>query len=121
MARIATFFRVQIEHQAATLEISATDIDRGYVEVPFASSFSIDTNTPTGIVVDFRARGEVFRSVLVWGLQQTYELGAEGGTAVHNAAHGRTSSHKLGFRFILRPDLQPGNYPWPLQFSVRAA
>jgi hypothetical protein len=72
-------------------------------------------------VVDFRARTEIFRSVLVVGLQQPLEIGAQGGSALHAAPHGRTSFHQLGFRFMLRPDLEPGEYAWPLQISVRAA
>ena len=31
------------------------------------------------------------------------------------------SADKLVYRFTLRPDLQPGDYPWPLAISVRAA
>jgi hypothetical protein len=121
MARVATFFRMQVEHQAAALTITANDIERGYVEVPAASSFSVITNTPDGFVVDFRPRSDVFRSVLVTGLQNPFEIDAHGGTVMHSVPHGRTTYHQLGYRFMLRPDLQPGNYPWPLEISVRLA
>lgn len=121
MARIATFFRMQFEHQTASLTVTAQDVERGYVEVPAASSFSIVTNTQDGIVVDFRPRNDVFRSVVVTGLQNSFEIGAQGGSALHNLPHGRTTFHQLGFRFTLRPDVLPGAYPWPLEISVRAA
>lgn len=121
MARIATFFRMQVDYQVAALTITARDIEHGYVEVPAASNFSVVTNTQGGFVIDFRPRSDVFRSVLVTGLQNPVELGAQGGTAMNNAPHGRTTFHQLGYRFLLRPDLQPGSYPWPLEISVRSA
>jgi len=121
MARVATFFRMQVGHQAAALTITAHDIERGYVEVPAASNFSVITNVQDGFVIDFRPRSDVFRSVLVTGLQNPIEIGAQGGTAMHNVPHGRTIFHQLGYRFMLRPDLQPGSYPWPLEISVRSA
>jgi hypothetical protein len=121
MARVATFFRMQVEHQAAALTVTELDVERGYVEVPAASSFSVITNTQDGFVINFRPRSDVFRTVLVTGLQNPVEIGAQGGTAVNNVPHGRTTFHQLGYRFMLRPDLQPGSYPWPLDISVRSA
>jgi hypothetical protein len=121
MARVATFFRMQVDHQAAALTITERDIERGYVEVPAASNFSVITNAQDGFVIDFRPRSDVFRSVLVTGLQNPVEIGAQGGSAMNNVPHGRTTFHQLGYRFMLRPDLQPGSYPWPLEISVRSA
>lgn len=121
IARIASYFRMQVEHQSAWLIVTAGDLERGYVDVPAASSFSVVTNTPLGFLVDFRPRGDVFLSVLVTGLQNMFEIGAHGGTALDDAARGRTSRYQLGYRFTLRPDLQPGSYPWPLEISVRSA
>jgi hypothetical protein len=121
MARVATFFRMQISHQAAALTLTEVDIERGYVEVPAASDFSVITNALVGFAIDFRPRSDVFRSVLVTGLQNPIEIGAHGGTAMNNVPHGRTTFHRLGYRFVLRPDLQPGSYPWPLEISVRPA
>jgi hypothetical protein len=121
MARIATFFRMQVDHQVAALTITARDIELGYVEVPAASNFSVITNTQEGYLIDFRPRSDVFRSALVTGLQNPIEIGAQGGTAMNNVPHGRTTFYQLGYRFMLRPDLQPGNYPWPLEISVRSA
>ncbi len=121
MARVATFFRMQVEHQAAALTITARDIELGYIDVAAASSFSVITNTQDGFVIDFRPRSDVFRSVLVTGLQNPIEIGAHGGIAIHDIPHGRTTSHQLDYRFMLRSDLQPGDYPWPLEISVRPA
>ena len=121
MARIATFFRMQIEHQAPALTVTARDVERGYVEAPAASNFSVVTNTQEGFIIEFRPRSDMFRSVVVTGLQSPVEIGAQGGAATNNTPHGRTTFHQLGYRFMLRPDLQPGDYAWPLELSVRSA
>jgi hypothetical protein len=120
-ARVMTFFRMQVNAQAAALTITAGDIERGYVDIPAASNFSITTNALDGYVVDFHPRSDTFRSVLVTGLQSPVEIGAQGGIAMQNVPHGRTILLQLGYRFMLRPDLLPGSYPWPLEISVRAA
>ena len=119
-ARIATFFRMQVEHQIPVLTITARDVERGYVEVPAASNFSVVTNTQDGFIVEFRPHSDMFRSVRISGLQSQIEIGADGGTALNNAPHGRTTFHQLDYRFMLNPGVQPGNYPWPLEISVRA-
>lgn len=120
MARVATFFRMQVEHQAAALTITANDIQRGYVDIPAASNFSVFTNSQGGFIIDFHPRGDVFLSVLVSGLQSLVEIGVQGGSVLNNTPYGRTTVHRLGYRFMLRPDLQPGDYAWPLAISVRA-
>jgi hypothetical protein len=112
---------MRVDYQVATLTITAHDIALGYVEVADASRFSVTTNTEGGFVIDFRPRNDVFRSVRVTGLQSPVELGAQGGIALNNRPHGRTTAHQLGYLFTLQPNLQPGNYPWPLEISVRAA
>jgi hypothetical protein len=121
LARVATFFRMQVEHQAAALTITASDIQRGYVDIPAASNFSIFTNSQSGFIIDFLPRSEIFLSALVTGLQGFVEIGAHGGFALNTAPYGRTTVHRLGYRFMLRPGLQPGDYAWPLVLSVRAA
>ena len=37
VARVATFFRMNVEHQTAAIAVTQRDIERGYVEVPAAS------------------------------------------------------------------------------------
>jgi hypothetical protein len=121
MARVATFFRMQVEHQVSTVTVTARDVERGYVEVQAGSNFSVVTNTQDGLIIEFRPRGDMFRSVVVMGLRAPVEISANGGIATNDTPHGKTTFHQLGYRFMLRPDLQPGDYAWPLEISVRAA
>jgi hypothetical protein len=119
-ARVAGFFRLQVQHQAAGLTLARRDIERGYIDVPAGSRFSVATNTRDGYVVDFFAIGDLFRAVLVHGLSSPVELNADGGsvTVVHAGNHSSGAAHELAYRFMLRPELQPGTYPWPLALSV---
>jgi hypothetical protein len=121
VARVSTFFRMQVEHQADTLTVTAHDVARGYLEVPAASAFTVTTNAAEGYAIDFHPRSDVFSSVFVTGLPDPVEIGAHGGTATLDHPHGRATSHQLSYRFILRRDLAPGRYPWPLQMAVHLA
>jgi hypothetical protein len=120
-ARVMTFFRMQIAYQAPALTVTADDVARGYVEVPAATSFSVATNTQDSFVIDFRPRSDIFRSAFITGLPDPVEIGSQGGTALYNRAHGRTTSGQLSYRFVLRTGLLPGSYGWPLEISVRSA
>lgn len=121
IAYVAMFFRFQLHHQVESLTVTAQDVKRGYVDLPTGSFFSVKTNAPDGYVIEFVPQGELFRSVQVSGLQGPLVLGAQGGSASENAVPGRVASHQLGYRFLLRPEVMPGNYPWPLAITVRAA
>jgi hypothetical protein len=120
-ARVLSFFRMQVDYQATALTVTPNDIARGYVEAPAATNFSVITNSQDGFVIDFQPRNELFDSAVITGLAQPVEIGAQGGTALYNVAHGRTTTHQLNYRFRLRPDVQPGSYGWPLQISVRSS
>lgn len=112
--------KLRTHYQAAQLKISAADVARGYVEAPTASRFSVATNSRSGYLMDFHPVSDLFESVHVGGLAQAGHIGAEGGTIVQRGPLSPNGTHELSYRFNLRPDVVPGNYPWPLQLSVRA-
>ena len=118
MARVAAFFRLQVQHQATGLSITQQDIERGYVEAPAASRFSVSTNSPGNYVIDFRPNSDVFRAVQINGLNRVVELSADGGTVVANASQVGTMTHELTYRFVLHPQVSAGDYPWPLTLAV---
>jgi|HubBroStandDraft_1064217.scaffolds.fasta_scaffold653672_1 hypothetical protein len=120
-AKVLSFFRMQVDYQATALTVTPNDIARGYVEAPAATNFSVETNTQEGYIIDFRPRGNLFNSVVITGLPQPVAIGPQGGSAQYDLAHGRTTTHQLSYRFLLRPDVQPGSYGWPLEISVRSA
>jgi hypothetical protein len=112
--------KLNTHYQATQLKISAADVARGYVEAPAASRFSVVTNSRAGYAVDFHPVSDLFNSVHVGGLAQAGDIPADGGTIVQRGPLAPDGNYELSYRFNLRPDVVPGNYPWPLQMSVRA-
>jgi hypothetical protein len=111
--------KMQTEHQTAQLNISEADIARGYVEVSDALRFSVNTNSLSGYLLVFHPIGNLFESVQVDGLGNAVQLGPDGGDIVQRGAVLTQLNHALSFRFNLSQNVTPGNYPWPLQLSVR--
>jgi hypothetical protein len=70
--------------------------------------------------VDFSTHGDLFQRVEVIGLQESFEMDSQGGSAHQDGPHGRTTSHQLTYRFLLRADLTPAEYAWPLVISVHS-
>ena len=120
VARVAAFFRLQVQYQAAVFSVARDDIERGYIDVAAASRFSIASNSRAGYVVDFFPIGDLFSAVIISGLSAAVELSSDGGTVnvMQLATSPLTEARVLAYRFLLRPELQPGIYPWPLKLSV---
>jgi len=112
--------KMQTVFQEKQLKISNEDVARGFVEVASASRFSVSTNSQSGYLMEFYPVGEVFDSVKIVGLGSQVHIGADGGVIVQRGQLLTNFTHELSFRFELRPEVLPGNYPWPLQLSVRA-
>ena len=112
--------KIQTMFQETQLKISKDDIVRGFVEVASASRFSVSTNSQSGYLLEFYPVGEIFDSVQIGGLGSPVHIGVDGGAIVQRGQLLANFTHDLSFRFSLRQDLVPGNYPWPLQLSVRA-
>ena len=112
--------KMQTLFQATELKISKADVARGYIEVPAASHFSVVSNSRSGYLMQFYPVGELFDSVQIRGLGNAVQMGTDGGAVVQRGATPAKSTIELSFRFVLSPDVIPGNYPWPLQMSVRS-
>ena len=101
------------------LSVSEADIARGFVDLAAASRFTVSTNSRAGYLIAFLPVGNLFDSVLIGGLGNAVELGADGGYVVRRFPLPPDLAHELSFRFTLRPNARPGRYPWPLQLAVR--
>lgn len=108
------------EFQAHQLRITQADVDRGYVDATSASRFSVSTNSRSGYQLVFYSVVDLFDTVRVSGLRASADLGSEGGVIVQRGLPPPGAKQDLTFRFFLRPHTQPGDYPWPLDLSVRA-
>ena len=103
-------------YQAQELVITPRDVERGYVDVAAASRFHIRNKGPS--VLEFRATGDVFRSVRVTGAAGTAEFGSGGGTLLQKASNEGSGSLALNYRFELAPGIGAGPHKWPLALTV---
>jgi hypothetical protein len=111
--------RMQINHQAGQIHITAKDIAQGYVDVKAASLFTVATSRGTTYFIDVHPRSDIFSSVKIEGLGSQVILGSEGGSITQSGLGLRSPENVLNYRFMLKGDLQPGMYDWPLQLAVR--
>lgn len=103
-------------HQARDIVISASDVERGFVEIAAASRLEVRNPRPS--VFEFRGVGRLFRAVRISSSAGTAEFGAEGGTLLAKPDDTGLSSVALDYRFELSPGTQPGRHKWPLALTV---
>lgn len=119
-ATVLKHARLSITEQPATLEVTAADIARGYVDVADAGQISIRSNSPR-YLLEFAVQDGFFRRIDVAGLGENVELGGTGGLAARPAAGPAVATTmKLRYRFMLAASAQPGTYAWPMRLSVTA-
>ena len=101
------------------LEVSARDVERGFVEVTRESPIVVTNNSPGGFELDVWPVGSIFSAVTVYGIGADVSIGADGGSIFLRGRHGAAIPMRLNFRFRLPPGTLPGRYPWPLQFGIQ--
>jgi hypothetical protein len=111
--------RLELQSMPTELQISADDLNRGFVDAPEATSFVVRSNSPTGFALDLATLLPLVSSVVVHGLESDQSVGGDGGTLVQRWQSPRAVRLSLKFRLILAPGLTAGRYPWPLRVSVR--
>lgn len=118
-ATVVVHARLKVLAQASGLKITAASIERGYIDVPAASDLEVRSNSREGFALVFDTMPNVFEAVQITGLGSPVELGMEGGTVVQRTYSLQPVSIRLGYRFILSKEVEPGIYPWPIALSVR--
>lgn len=103
----------------ASLDVSALDVARGFVEVRGSSRILVTNNSPAGFELEVLTGESVFSSVAVHGLGAQATVDANGGEVFLPSRRGAAIPLVLSYRFQLAPGTMPGRYPWPLQFDVR--
>lgn len=119
-ATVLKHARLSMTGHPATLEVTAADVARGYVDVADAGQISIRSNSPR-YMLEFAVRDGFFRSIDVAGLGEAVMLGATGGVASRPAAGPAVSTTmRLRYRFMLAAAAHPGTYAWPMSVSITA-
>lgn len=109
--------RLEVLSQAQTLEISALDLQRGYIDVPQPTQLKVYSNAAAGFALEVSPMLPQIRTIVVRGLNDEALLGADGGQIVQHSQGNALLT--LRFRLGLSPDAQPGTYPWPVHLAVQ--
>lgn len=118
-ARVLHFFRLNVLSQPRAIEVSARDVERGYVDLPAPVELALESNSPNGYTLVFEREGEDFAGAQVRGLGQQVQVAAQGMIGWKPTA--RRETMQFHVRLQLAPGLAPGSYRWPLQVSISPA
>lgn len=111
--------KIELQSAPSSLDISAADVRRGYVDVMQPTQFVVRSNSPNGYALEVLTVAPVLSSMIVEGLSSDLALGKDGGTIVQRWQKPQAVNLSLKFRFELLPELGVGTYPWPVRLAVR--
>jgi hypothetical protein len=98
-AVVAKSSRISFVGQPASIEVTESDVARGYVELPAGARLELWSNSREGIVLSFSS-SEPF----AWSTSLVMP--------------GGTQRVDLRYRLPLAPATQPGSYPWPVRITA---
>jgi hypothetical protein len=121
-ARVLERTTMNVISQARELDVTNSDIRRGYVDVPLASRVSVKTNDPAGYLLAFEVvvvdgSYGVFSGVNVRIGEREFQIPLHGGWIPQPFVRGGTVLD-ISYRFNLSENAQPGTYSWPIMVSV---
>ncbi len=119
-ARVIQRTILAVDSQPSTVEITAADIQRGYLDVPQAIAFRVRSNARDGYSLAFQPIALPFSSAEVqWGGQSALieTGGAWTGALIHPYQQGG-SAGMLSVRLRFAAGTEPGTYSWPIQVSA---
>ena len=105
--------------QTHSIEITAADIAKGYVDVEQATILDVYSNNRDGYFLSFEAEYHPFSEIWVMDNNRTTLL-PNGSGYVHQSNSSNQETKRLSYRFILPQLLTPGSYDWPLLVSAVA-
>lgn len=118
-ATVNAVARVEMHSVPGTVDITAADLHRGYLDVAEPISFIVRSNSPDGYALDLTTVVPIVTSIVVHGLDGDMALSAEGGTIVQRWQRRSMAAVSLQFRLVLAPGLGAGRYPWPVRLTAR--
>ena len=103
-----------VEQQPETVEITASDAARGYLDIPDAVALRIRSNAADGYALRFTPVGAPFtRAEITWN-NAVQVIGTEPAALRQQYKKG-SASGLMRVRLLLAPATLPGSYPWPIQ------
>jgi hypothetical protein len=108
-----------IEAQPASVEISAGDVARGYIELPAAVTVRVRSNARSGYAIEFAPLSGPFnRAKVRWSSFEAAVTASEGSWVVQPQAKEVQSA--MAVRLIVSQGTQPGSYAWPLVIDAKS-
>jgi hypothetical protein len=118
-ATVRAIANIELQSAPADLQISAADLQRGFVEVAQPTQLIVRSNSQSGFALEVLTVAPMLSSMTITGLDSDLSLGADGGTIVQRWRQAQAVKLSLKFRFALAPGLKAGDYPWPVRLAVR--
>jgi len=115
---VAEVARIGVISQAASLAVSAQDLELGYVDVLEPTNLTVFSNARAGFALNVLPLSPLVQSIAILGMGRAVELGAEGGSIVQRWERPQLTRLSLTFRLGLNKSIGPGIYPWPIHLSV---
>jgi hypothetical protein len=110
---------VTVGQQPVAIDVTAKDIQRGYIDLPAAVAFQVRSNARNGYVLQFEPVGGPFSQAQVrWG-NSTAVVGADGTWLTRSSQTG-TATGLLDVRLVLTAEATPGSYGWPIRFDANS-
>lgn len=100
-----------------TIEISASDIERGYIEPTV--TYRVRSNDPRGFLLQVRPRTELAEAVQLGGHAQSFALGADG-IELHRPWQAGAQEILLRLRVRLDGLVRPGRIELPVHVTFAA-
>ncbi len=120
-ARVMPMVSVQVVNQPSVLNITPSDIEKGYVEVPAATVLTVKTNSAYVIYFERVAEDRLFEEIEVdTGTATTSIVTSQGMVYEPYPGSVHPSRKTISYRFYLAESVEPGVYPWPVQVGVEA-
>lgn len=108
-----------VTYRVPSLDITAADVVRGYVDVPSAIHLEVRTNDPSGYLVTYAVTApELVARVEVHNGREVSTLSSPQGW-LHRPFNGTRETQDWTLRFHLRPNVTPGSYPFPFTVAVQ--
>jgi hypothetical protein len=108
---------MDILSHVSTLVVTDSDIRRGYMDIAEATRIVIHNNDKSGCLLLIQGLQQPFKKVLITGLDRETEINSAE-AFIHHAYMKNEMPRVLRCRFYLADDAVPGEYPWPLSFSI---
>ena len=106
-----------VDQEPTSVQITADDIARGYIEVPEAVAFRIRSNASNGYSVQFQPVDYPFSKAEVkWG-SSVAVVGSDGSWLTQPYQQGTTTG-LLNVRLTLASSTTPGTYAWPIRLAA---